>query len=203
MATRLWTGNKACLIDFRPHVINTMTPTFNLLPWRDQRRQRLRQHFFSVLAIVIITTCLVIMLNHYRLQQTLDRQQQRNDYLQQYLSTLEPMADATMVEHYHTRLAQQQTLDTLIQQQHHPTILLNELLIALPEGIFYTQLQQQDAMLILHGKAESHQRIADLIRHLSTSTWFHDIQLNVTTTAHQPQEPLSFQATLTIDAHQH
>ena len=151
----------------------------NLLPWREeQRRQQQRQ--FGLLALLLtLLTLLVIGWIHLYYQQQLAQQQRRNSLLQREIA----LVDAQIAEIAQLDQQQQQLLARMVVieqlQSNRPGIvyLFEELVRAVPDGLYLTRLQQQGETLQIEGVAQSHARVSTLLQALEQSEWFTAPQL--------------------------
>lgn len=61
----------------------------NLLPWREQRRERLRKEFLAVLGAVVAVGVLVAVLGHTVIDGRITHQNERNEYLRSHIRELD------------------------------------------------------------------------------------------------------------------
>jgi type IV pilus assembly protein PilN len=57
----------------------------NLLPWREERRQELKQAFLVVLGVVAAVGIALVILAHITVSSAVDKQASRNEYLQKQI----------------------------------------------------------------------------------------------------------------------
>ncbi|NND38586.1 MAG: pilus assembly protein PilN, partial [Pseudomonadales bacterium] len=60
----------------------------NLLPWREARRERLKQEFFANMGASILGAAAVVGLGYFLMGSAVENQQARNQYLQGKIDTL-------------------------------------------------------------------------------------------------------------------
>lgn len=142
---------------------------FNLLPWREERRQRLRQEFRRLLALAALLGGTVVFavyaLNAGRLAVQYDRNQRlerENAALDQRIrevGNLQREIDALN--------ARRASVERLQAGRMVAVHLLDELAGRVPEGVVLKSLKQTDRIL-LSGHAQSHARVSELLHALGS-----------------------------------
>jgi type IV pilus assembly protein PilN len=151
----------------------------NLLPWREERRQELKQAFLVVLGVVAAVGIALVILAHITVSSAVDKQTSRNEYLQKQITELEQQVKEIQA----LENKKQELLDrmTVIQelQGNRPIIvrIFDEMVRTVPDGVFYKGLSREQDTIILMGIAESNNRISSLMRKLDKSEWFDDPNL--------------------------
>jgi type IV pilus assembly protein PilN len=146
----------------------------NLLPWREQRRERLRKEFFSVLGAVAGAGAAVTVMAHVLINGQMDYQNERNTYLQTNISAL----DQQVAEIKELQTRRNQLIDRMkvIQdlQGTRPVIvrIFDEIVRTLPDGVYYRGIQSTGSTITIQGTAESNNRVSSLMRKLEASEWF-------------------------------
>jgi type IV pilus assembly protein PilN len=152
----------------------------NLLPWREERRQELKQAFLVVLGLVAGIAAALVLVVHFAVNGAIEGQQSRNNYLQQHISEL----DQQVKEIRELEKKKQELLDRMkvIQelQGNRPIIvrIFDEMVRSLPDGVFYRDLERKQDVIQLKGIAESNNRISSLMRRVNKSDWFSGPNLN-------------------------
>jgi type IV pilus assembly protein PilN len=152
----------------------------NLLPWREERRQELKQAFLVVLGCVAGVALVLVFAAHTLVNSAIDGQSGRNNYLQKQIAELTKQVE----EIQDLEKKKQELLDrmTVIQQLqgNRPIIvrIFDELVRTLPDGVFYQELKRNTNKIELTGIAESNNRISSLMRRLDGSEWFAEPNLN-------------------------
>lgn len=155
----------------------------NLLPWREERRQELKQAFLLVLGAVALCGLLLVIVTHLMVNAAIDGQNQRNNYLKTQIDELTLQVN----EIQDLEKKKQELLDrmTVIQelQGNRPIIvrIFDELVRTLPDGAFYNELKRTNDRIDLKGTAESNNRISSLMRKIEKSEWFASPNLNSVT----------------------
>ena len=155
----------------------------NLLPWREERRQELKQAFLVVLGIVAAVAFALVVLADMAVSNAIDNQNARNQYLTKQINELE----LQVKEIRELEKKKQELLDRMkvIQelQGNRPIIvrIFDEMVRSLPDGVFYNQLAREKDSIALKGMAESNNRISSLMRKVDKSEWFDDPNLTSVT----------------------
>ncbi len=161
-------------------------PQINLLPWRDQlREQRKREFFVMLVGIVIIAGGLVFLADRF-FRTELDQQQARNQLITREIAVM----DARVASIAQLRQQQEDIRDRIEVisglQRSRPVIVhvFDELVRALPRGVYFNTLAREGDRLRIEGVAESNNRVSELMRRLDDSRWFSDpgLQRIATTT---------------------
>jgi type IV pilus assembly protein PilN len=152
----------------------------NLLPWREERRQELKQEFLvALVAVAVIAVGLVFLGKSYFDNQISD-QQARNAYLQKNIDELsEQVKEISELEKKKRDLIERMEVIQGLQGKR-PVIVrvFDEVVRSLPDGVFYQKLSRSSGKIQLSGAAESNNRISSLMRRLDNSEWFADPNLS-------------------------
>jgi len=146
----------------------------NLLPWRDEERQEKKKEFFTVL----IGFCILGLLCGYvwvsSVQSSIDNQASRNQLLQSEIAKLEDQVQeiAELKKRKAELLDRMKVIQDL--QYTRPIIVhyFDEIVKAVPKGIYLISLSRKGDQLSIVGAAESLNRISSLMRNFEESEWF-------------------------------
>ena len=146
----------------------------NLLPWRQRRRQRQRRAFFGALAVAVCAAALVVALAAWRKAETVERHRRASDLLTADLATVNARIAAIDALRRDREALEQHsaTLRRLMAERGTAVAILNALSLAAVPGARYTRLARDDRTVTVRGVADSHDRIADLMRNLGTAAPF-------------------------------
>lgn len=146
----------------------------NLLPWREEFRQEKKKEFqiqmFGVCALAVLIAFAWIK----SVDGAIDNQKQRNRILQEKISVL----DTKVAEIQELRRAREDLIARMrvIQdlQGTRPTIVryFDEMVRAVPDGIFFNTLRKQGNTISIEGVTESSNRVSSFMRNLDDSAWF-------------------------------
>jgi len=154
-------------------------PRINLLPWREELRKQ-RQQEFAILAFMAIAAMgVVVICVHLYLQQLTDFQQQRNDFLQQEIVSLDKkIKEIKDLDSEKERLLARMSIIQKLQSSRPEIVhMVDALVETLPEGVYYKKITQKANSLSMEGDAQSNARVSSLMRNLESSEWFENPNL--------------------------
>ena len=146
----------------------------NLLPHREAARKRRREAFFATLGVSALMGGVIAggIFLWYAAQ--ISNQQSKNVVLQTEIKRLEGQIKdiATLQEEISALRARQQAVEDLQADRNLPVHLLNEMVRQLPDGVFITNMKQENQVVSINGVAQSNERVSELLRNLSNnSAW--------------------------------
>jgi type IV pilus assembly protein PilN len=144
----------------------------NLLPHREERRQRRKVAFFAGLGVAAAAGLAVVGLWYLVVQQLTSVQQQRNEFLTAEIKKLEVQIKdiATLRAEIESLKARQKAVEDLQLDRNVPVHLLNELVKQTPEGIYFKTIKQDGQSLTVAGIAQTQERISELLRNTAYSS---------------------------------
>jgi type IV pilus assembly protein PilN len=147
----------------------------NLLPHREAARKQ-RRDVFNVSMLVAFLIGGVIAGAIYLWYQTrISDQQAQNRVLQSEITRLEgQIKDIAGLESEIAALrARQQAVEDLQADRNVPVHLMTELSKQLPDGVYISNMRQENQNVTLQGVAQSNERVSELLRNLGNNTpWF-------------------------------
>lgn len=148
-------------------------PRINLLPWRAELRQRRKKEFLVALAGSLIVAVGVVYLSKLTVQGWTSNQQARNEVLKSEIKSLdEQIAQISGLESQRDRLVARMQVITQLQRSRPEVVhLFDELVSAMPEGVYLTEVQQQGTRIQVKGNAQSSTRVSALMRNIDDSAW--------------------------------
>ncbi len=151
-------------------------PHINLLPWREELRVRKQKEFGAMAAIAVVVMAAVVGGVHLYFQGLIDYQGARNSYLETEIARLDKkIKEIKNLELEKERLlARMRIIEQLQSSRPEIVHLMDELVDTLPEGVYYTSVQQKGRGLHLKGVAQSNARVSSLMRQLDASTWLEE-----------------------------
>jgi type IV pilus assembly protein PilN len=151
----------------------------NLLPHREEKRQR-RQKQFGVLAgIAVAISLLVAGSVYFFLDQQVSQQQANVNYMKGEIAKLDKEIEEIrkIREETASLLAKKQVVEGLQSNRSEPVQLLDQLLRQLPEGVYLKQVKQAGAKVSVMGYAQSNARVSTLMRNLGASPYLENPEL--------------------------
>jgi type IV pilus assembly protein PilN len=159
-------------------------PRINLLPWRQQERQR-RQKEFGIFAIgAFLAAAAVTLFTSWGVSASIDRQRERNELLKTEIAELDrQITEILGLEAQKARLqARIEVIERLQRSRPEVVHVFDQLVRTLPEGVYLTSVKQTDKRLELKGVAQSSTRVSTFMRNIEASPWLQDPQLQVVET---------------------
>lgn len=146
----------------------------NLLPWRDEYRREKQQEFLAILGVVAAVTALCVYIWISIINGAIDSQNQRNGMLDQEIKALEERVKE--IQQLKKRRAELLARMKVIQglQGERPVIVryFDELVRAVPEGVYLKTLKRSGDRIDVTGVTESNVRVSAFMRNLDASEWF-------------------------------
>jgi len=155
------------------------TARVNLLPHREDRRKRSRQHFYVVAGGTAIVGILIVGLIHTYYAEKIDAQDKRNQFLKTEIAKLDKeIAEINKLkDEIQALLARKQIIETLQADRAQTVHLLDDLVKRMPEGVYLKSLSQKGLRINLVGYAQSNARVSTLMRNIEASPWLENPEL--------------------------
>ena len=150
-----------------------MSARINLLPHREERRKRARQHFFVLAGGTAVIGLLIVGLMHTFYAAKIDAQKERNNFLKSEIVKLDKdIAEIKKLrDEIAALLARKQVIETLQADRAQTVHLLDELVRQTPEGIYLRSVAQKGLSVNIKGFAQSNARVSTLMRNIDSSPW--------------------------------
>jgi len=145
----------------------------NLLPHREERRKRARQHFLVVGGGTAVIGVLIVGLMHTFYVARIDAQKTRNTFLKNEIVKLDKdIAEIKKLrDEISALLARKQVIETLQADRAQTVHLLDELVRQMPDGVYLRSVTQRGLNINLLGYAQSNARVSTLMRNIESSPW--------------------------------
>ena len=179
----------------------------NLLPHREERRQRRKKAFYAGLGLSAMVGIAVAGVWYLILQEMIGTQQERNAYLSTEIQKLEGQIKdiATLKAEIESLKARQKAVEDLQTDRNLPVHLLNELVKQTPEGVYLTAIRQDGQVVAVNGIAQTNERVSEFLRNTAyNSTWLERPELveikaaNVTTATREQKRLFDFSVRVSI-----
>ena len=146
-----------------------MSININLLPWREERREKRTRAFYGVMLLMLLLGGALAYGVSYFYQQELVAQQQRNAYITSHTERLNrEIAD---VQRYQTDAEQLNEQLQLFQTLHHERIntvqLFNDLAASVAQGVVYQRLSRSGERVSLSAVAGSERQVSEQLRQIA------------------------------------
>ena len=144
----------------------------NLLPHREERRQRKRVAFYAGLGVAAVVGAAMVGVWYLVVEQLISGQQERNSFLQAEITKLEVQIKdiASLKAEIASLKARQKAVEDLQIDRNVPVHLLNELVRQTPEGIYITSIKQEGQNLNVAGIAQTQERVSEFLRNTAYSS---------------------------------
>ena len=152
----------------------------NLLPWREAARKKSQQQFVMSVVGAVGLGVMVVGAGYTYMEGRISYQNQRNTYIQNEIKRLDIALDEikTLDANRKALLDRIAVIERL--QSTRPAIvhLFDEMVNALPKGLYLSKLSQNEDKIKLEGKAESSARVSSYMNRLNASPWLSSSDLN-------------------------
>jgi type IV pilus assembly protein PilN len=149
-------------------------PNINLLPWREEQREELKQVFFIVIGVCASAALVLLLVGWMGMQSSLDYQNSRNSYLNKEIKRVE--AQVRKIKKLKAQRSKMLSRMKVIQnlQGNRPVIVnvFDELVKIVPDGVHFKKININGKTIGIKGAAESNNRVASLMRNVDDSKWF-------------------------------
>ncbi len=145
----------------------------NLLPWREQLREKRKQQFIVTLVGMLLLGAALVYLADQVFNSLIEQQNSRNAYIQTHIRTL----DERIKEINDLKRKRQELIDRtrIIQdlQGNRPTVsrVFDQMVRTLPEGVYFTAMKMTGKHISVEGAAETNNLISSLMRRQDASDW--------------------------------
>ncbi len=152
----------------------------NLLPWREAARKKSQQQFVMSVVTAVALGVFVVGAGYTYMEGRISYQNQRNHYIQNEIKRLDVALKEikTLDANRKALLDRISVIERL--QSTRPAIvhLFDEMVNALPKGLYLSKLSQKEDKIKLEGKAESSARVSSYMNRLNASPWLSSSDLN-------------------------
>ena len=153
----------------------------NLLPWRELLRKEREREFITIAGGAAFLMCLVIVYVHFHMAGVIDNQNGRNAFLEKEIKKVE--SQIKEIDRLETEksqlLARMNVIEELQGQRPQMVHLFDEVLKAVPDGVYLTSIKQSGTSVAIEGIAQSNARVSAFMRNIDTSHWLAEPKLDV------------------------
>lgn len=146
----------------------------NLLPWRQAYREEKKREFIGIVIAVIVVALLGAYLWVSSVQSAIENQNARNQLLKTEIAKLdEQVKEISEIKKVRDDLLARIKVITDLEGTR-PVIVryFDEMVRAIPDGVWLTKVERKDKLVTIEGVAESYNRIASFLRNLEASDWY-------------------------------
>jgi type IV pilus assembly protein PilN len=165
-----------------------MNARINLLPHREERRKRSRQHFATVSGGTAIIGIALAFLMYQYYERQISTQNDRNMFLATEIKKLDKdIAEINELRNQiQALLARKQIIETLQADRAQTVHLLEQMVRQMPEGVYLQSMRQTSQKVHIVGYAQSNARVSTLMRNIEASPWLDQpllVEVKAATTA--------------------
>ncbi|MCH1931395.1 PilN domain-containing protein [Shewanella sp. A25] len=148
----------------------------NLLPWREEAREKQKRDYLGILAAVFIGSAILVYVALSVLEMMTDDQRARNAYLQSEITLLDKqIAEINKIKERKRDIERRTDIILNLQQARNlPTHVMDELVRIVPPGIYLSKLEKKGSLLLIEGRSESNNNVANMMRKVKASEWLSD-----------------------------
>lgn len=145
----------------------------NLLPWREAERKRRKRDFAIAGAVALGLSVVAALLVHFQIEAWIADQESRNQFLTDQTAQLDRQIKEieNLEETKANLLARMNIIQQLQESRPEVVRLFDELVNAIPDGVFLTKLEQTGRNVVLEGRAQSNARVSAFMRSVEGSGW--------------------------------
>ncbi|MCX7897291.1 MAG: PilN domain-containing protein [Rhodocyclaceae bacterium] len=151
-----------------------MIVRINLLPHREAKRKAIREQFYALMGLVTVLAGVVWLAGFTFINNLIDRQQMKNDFLKKEIATLDKeIAEIKKLrEQTEALLARKRVIESLQVNRAETVHVFNELAKNMPPGVYLRSIKQEGEKITLTGHAQSNARVSALMQNLDASAVF-------------------------------
>ena len=152
----------------------------NLLPWREAARKKSQQQFVMSIVGALAVGAAVVGAGYTYMEGQISYQNERNAYVDKEIKHLDKaIAEIKTLDANRKALLDRIAVIERLQSTRPAIVhLFDEMVNALPKGLYLTKLQQTNDKIKLEGKAESSARVSSYMNRLNASPWLASSDLN-------------------------
>jgi type IV pilus assembly protein PilN len=156
-----------------------MSVRINLLPHREERRKRGRQHFAVLGGLTAVLGAAIVGAGYLYVSGQIDNQNDRNVYLKSQIAILDKEISEIkkLKDEIAALLARKQIIETLQADRAQTVHLMDQLVRQMPEGVYLRSLKQSGLAVSINGYAQSNARVSTLMRNIESSPWLDNPKL--------------------------
>ena len=173
----------------------------NLLPWREGYRNYLNRIFFLWLGLVSLLSIILVLIWIFVAEMALEKQQLRNAYLISNSIEMDALvAEINLLKNKRQQMFSRiKVIQDLQSGRTEIVSVFDELVRAMPDGVYLTKLERVGKTVVLYGFSESNHQISVLIRNLSQSVKYDNANLiKVQQSGHKPNQLSTFNLQVSI-----
>jgi len=156
-------------------------PSINLLPWRQELRQRRRKEFLIGVVSAVLLAGIVTLIANLVVSSMIDAQNRRNELLKSEIAELDKAIEQILaLEDQKARMiSRMEVIDRLQASRPEVVKLFDQIVSTLPEGVYLTSVKQSGKKIEFDGVAQSSTRVSAFMRNIDASETLMSPELKV------------------------
>lgn len=145
----------------------------NLLPWREEARERKNKEFVTQVALVFLLSAAAALAVWYYFNTQLTEQQRANELITQENQRLDGVLTEieTLEQRREDIISRMKVIQDLQGTRPIPVRVWDDLARAMPPALYLTSLRREGDLITLNGRADNPNVVSNLIRNLDSSNW--------------------------------
>ncbi len=175
--------------------------SINLLPWRESQRKEKQKDFIQLAILAAILMAVIVGAVLVQVKSSVSAQESRNSYLEREITVFQDMiAQIRVLEDEKEGLVQRMDVIQKLQRSRPGIVhMFDELVFAIPEGVYFTSVTRSGNVVTIDGRAQSNARVSNFMRNLDTSIWFDDPRLIVIDSSGKKEPGRGHRFSLTVN----
>jgi type IV pilus assembly protein PilN len=159
-------------------------PRINLLPWREDERKERKVAFTVALGISALAAGVVTFAIYLMYGSMIDSQEIRNAQLRTEIKKLDKQIEEIndLESAKQKFIARMEIIEKLQRSRPEIVHVFDEIVRALPDGVYLTGVKQTDKKFKFEGVAQSSTRVSSFMRNIDGSEWLRNPELEVVQT---------------------
>jgi len=150
-----------------------MTTNINLLPWREERRERNKKYFFLGLGFSGVAAILCIILTFLILVSCVDDQKKRNQLIENEIARYdrEIVKIKELKSMRDSFIARMLVIQKLQESRSEIVHFFDELVNVIPKSIYLLSVDRFDNNILLTGHTDTHSSVSLLMHNIRNNSW--------------------------------
>jgi type IV pilus assembly protein PilN len=148
-------------------------PTINLLPWREELRQKRKKEFFVAVLMAVVMGGAATFGTNLFYKAKISHQEERNGMLTKEIEALnKQIAEIRDLEQKRQRLLDRtEVIQQLERSRPESVTLMDSLVDVVPPGVHLTEVRQQGKGVEIKGVTQSNGRVSAMMRNIDDNKW--------------------------------
>ncbi|UUM30794.1 PilN domain-containing protein [Vibrio japonicus] len=157
-----------------------MLHSVNLLPWREELRERHKRRFLSMLILGVLIAVLIQWAIGLYLQEQKHTQQDRLEYLNSYIKQQDmEIAALKKVEQEHKALLTRLSVVEKLQEKRNKAAdIMNVIPTLIPEGVYVDKIKMNGLHIQISGISDTTSRLATMLDNLESSPVIRNVEMH-------------------------